>query len=246
MGGQSRMEPPHTVVLDIETRGDFPTRSDMGERRLEKIRLLPISVGCAYSSRQDAYLFFTVETIDQLFSLLKSADRIVGFNLLRFDYEVLGKYGLPKLVESRTLDLHHVLFEATGHRFSLDRLARHNLGQGKHRKGSELADLSGDELFEACRSDVELTKRLYELWSVDRLRWPAPTPRDPTDFEEWEGEPGLTVWPCPSCGGDHVTAMQPKAVIDRGRWDVLLEEADYVAESGLATCHSCSTIFPYG
>jgi hypothetical protein len=159
---------------------------------------------------------------------------------------VLGKYGLPRAIASKTVDLHHILYEATGHRFSLDRLSRYNLGQGKRRKGSELADLSGQALFEACQSDVELTRRLYDLWCADRLRWPKPAPRYPPGFEEWEGEPGVTIGSCPSCGSDNVIAVELEAVIDQDQWGIVLEEADYVAESGLAACLDCPTVFPYG
>jgi len=90
------------IIFDIETDLIPDVKK---EKREEEIRKIKISVIGAYSYLKEEYLFFTEENIHDFFDLLKDASKIVGFNVIDFDYEVLIKYGLPDNLIDKTVDL---------------------------------------------------------------------------------------------------------------------------------------------
>jgi DEAD/DEAH box helicase domain-containing protein len=95
------------------------------------------------------------------------ADRVVGFNIDRFDLEVLSAYTEWDLERIRTLDMLSIIHRQLGFRVSLAHLAAENLGEAK--AGDGLQSLEWwkqgriDLIEQYCRKDVELTWRLYEL-----------------------------------------------------------------------------------
>ena len=102
-----------------------------------------------------------------LVAYLARFERVVGFNVLRFDYAVLSAYvpDLWPLLVPRTLDLLDEVRQRLGYRLALDRLATATLGRGKSGSGAEAPRLwrEGERLRVAryCRDDVRLTRDLY-------------------------------------------------------------------------------------
>jgi DEAD/DEAH box helicase domain-containing protein len=98
---------------------------------------------------------------------LVMADRVIGFNIDRFDLPVLSAYSDWDLGRIRTLDLLDVIQKQLGFRISLNKLSELNLGEGK--AGDGLQSLKWwkegriDLIERYCRKDVEMTGRLYEL-----------------------------------------------------------------------------------
>jgi DEAD/DEAH box helicase domain-containing protein len=98
---------------------------------------------------------------------LVMADRVVGFNIDRFDLEVLSAYTEWDLGRIRTLDMLAEIHRRLGFRLSLAHLAEVNFGEAK--AGDGLQSLAWwkegriDLIEQYCRKDVELTLRLYEL-----------------------------------------------------------------------------------
>lgn len=98
-----------------------------------------------------------------LLDYLLEHSEIVGFNLLSYDNQVLGGYLLPQErhiadeLKLRTIDLHALLLQATGRRYSLETVARQTLGEGKLVPPDD-----GDPVLfaEYCERDVELTRDL--------------------------------------------------------------------------------------
>src|SRR5687768_1865505 len=67
---------------------------------------------------------------------LKSAEKVIGFNILRFDYEVLKPYASgTHLASVRTLDLLVDIQRTLGFRLSLDSIATATLGTTKSADG---------------------------------------------------------------------------------------------------------------
>jgi DEAD/DEAH box helicase domain-containing protein len=105
--------------------------------------------------------------VDRLLLDLVMADRVVGFNVNRFDLEVLSGYTEWDLSRVRTLDLLADIHRRFGIRISLGRLCETNLGESKG--GDGLQSLAWwregriDLIERYCRKDVELTRRLFEL-----------------------------------------------------------------------------------
>jgi DEAD/DEAH box helicase domain-containing protein len=159
-----------TLVFDIETQNFF-TDPDVG---WDNFAALKISVVGVYSYLYDKYFSFEENEMEKLAELFRTAKRIVGFSMNRYDVPVLNNYfqklggDVPRLWEMERVDLLEEIEMAAKQRVSLSRLAEANLGVKKGRHGSEAIGLYRDgkieELKEYCLNDVKLTKELYDLY----------------------------------------------------------------------------------
>ncbi len=149
------------IVLDIETQNLF---SDVGGKN--NLSKLLLSVAGVYSYPENSYMTFTEKEIPAFENLLKKTDLIIGFNIDHFDIPVLKKYMSFDLSKIKTLDIMVEFANLTGHRISLDDLARNTLGKGKSGNGLAAVDYFRqgrmDELKKYCLDDVKITKDLYE------------------------------------------------------------------------------------
>lgn len=164
-----------TLVFDIETSNFF---TDPGVGR-DNFEALKISVVGVYSYKQDKYFCHEEAEMDKLADLFEGAGRIVGFSSNTYDVPVLNLYfqrmknmrGL-NLWDKERVDLLEEIQRAAGRRISLSKLAEANLGEAKSRKGHEAITLFEegriDELKEYCLKDVELTKRLYDIYLEEK------------------------------------------------------------------------------
>ena len=147
-------------VLDLETQKSF----DEVDGR--NTALLKISVVGVYRYATDEYLTFTEPELANLEALLKGAELIIGFNIRRFDMEVLAPYLTTPADRFPLLDLMEEVVKQLGHRVSLESLAQATLNQGKSGTGLEALRLFREgrmeELKRYCLDDVRLTKELYE------------------------------------------------------------------------------------
>ncbi|MDH4184533.1 MAG: DEAD/DEAH box helicase, partial [Nitrospinota bacterium] len=127
-----------------------------------------LAVGVVYDSREKKALRYFEKDYQELIDKLLSADLVVGFNHIGFDYGVLSAYTTKNL---RTLipsfDILLDVKQRLGHRLSLDHLVQATLGQGKTADGLEaLAWWKAGEyekVADYCEADVTLTKRLFEF-----------------------------------------------------------------------------------
>ncbi len=149
------------LFFDLETQKSI---QDVGGR--ENIRLLRVSVAVTFSTAANAFKSYTEAEVPALIADLKAADRVIGFNLLGFDYAVLKYYTAERLNDLRTLDLLDDIYNKLGFRIGLDALAAATLGARKSADG--LAAIRWfregkiDELIAYCRDDVAITKQLFE------------------------------------------------------------------------------------
>lgn len=150
------------VFFDLETQQSF---AEVGGRHNTKH--LGLSVAVTYSTADGEYHHYTEENVGDLIEELKAADLIVGFNLLRFDYEVLRAYTDYPLRRLPTLDLMAEVYRTLGFRLSLDSLARATLGTTKLADGLQAIRWwrqgRMEELLQYCQQDVEVTRQLYEF-----------------------------------------------------------------------------------
>ncbi|RPH94088.1 DEAD/DEAH box helicase, partial [candidate division KSB1 bacterium] len=147
------------LVLDIETQ-----RSAEEVGGWHEARQMRVAVVAVWDSLRNEMLTYDEAAVDVLFAHMKSADLIVGFNIRRFDYEVLRGYTFENLNRLPTLDLLNVVEESLGRRLKLDSLATATLGTAKSADGLQsLAWFKAGEIervAEYCRHDVEITRDL--------------------------------------------------------------------------------------
>ena len=161
MSGQG-VQTRSIVFFDLETQRSF---AEVGGRH--NAEHLGLSVAVTYNTVDGEYHYYTEERVADLIEELKAADLIVGFNLLRFDYEVLRAYTDYPLQRLPTLDIMDYLYRRLGFRLSLNALAGATLGTTKLANGLQAVRWWRQgklrELFEYCRQDVEVTRKLYEF-----------------------------------------------------------------------------------
>ena len=169
------------------------------------IEALGMAVGCTYDDDAGYRDWWEAQAAD-LLDELRRASLIVGFNVNQFDYRVLSLYGDVSGLDAKTFDILDEL-RAQGSQVGLGPLAKMNLGEAKSlESGVQAIRLwrSGrlEELVAYCRKDVELTRRLYEVWETQGLLWVSgnnwavwPGVRTAEELEELEEErEGRGAW----------------------------------------------------
>jgi DEAD/DEAH box helicase domain-containing protein len=151
------------VVFDLETQNLF---EDVGGR--SNIAALKMSVAVTWSSLRNDFAVYWEKDVPALIAELKSAGRVIGFNIKGFDYEVLRPYApQERLHFLPTLDIMDDLFRSLSFRVSLDSVARATLGDAKSASGLQAVQWwregQLDLLAEYCRTDVDVTRRIYEF-----------------------------------------------------------------------------------
>lgn len=154
--------PRHYVVFDVETR-----RSAAEVGGWHKAAQMGVSVAVLYDSLADEYFSYSQEALPDMFERLRSAELVVGFNSLRFDYAVLAPFAPYDLRGLPGLDLLQRVQERLNYRVSLDNLGQASLGEPKSADGLQALrwwkEGRCEEIAAYCRKDVDLTRRLYLL-----------------------------------------------------------------------------------
>ena len=90
----------HIVYFDLETQKSADEVGGWGN-----ISKMGMSIGVTCSSASGEYKIYGEKQMDDLIKDLQRADLVVGFNNLRFDYEVLHGYTSFDLSQLPTLDM---------------------------------------------------------------------------------------------------------------------------------------------
>ncbi|MBM3846959.1 MAG: helicase [Verrucomicrobia bacterium] len=149
------------VYFDLETQKSADEVGGWGN-----VRDMRMSIGVTYSTARGGYEIYDEKDVDALLKELQSADLVVGFNHLKFDYEVLHGYTVFDLTQLPTLDMLVVLQATLKHRLSLDSIASATLGVEKTSEGLQALRWFKEgkmlEIAEYCCFDVKITKLVYE------------------------------------------------------------------------------------
>jgi DEAD/DEAH box helicase domain-containing protein len=152
----------NVMVFDLETQRSF---QEVGGR--SAMRELGMSVGVVYSFQDDRFHSFFDREGDALIDLLLTADLVVGYNVIGFDYEVLKAYREVQFDKVPTLDIMLDLQGKLGFRPKLDSVVQATLGVGKSADGLQALvwwkEGRTDLIDKYCQDDVALTRDLY-LW----------------------------------------------------------------------------------
>lgn len=150
------------IFFDVETQRTF---REVGGRH--NVSRLGLAAAVTYDSSIEEYHTYTENDVDALVEELAGADLVVGFNVKRFDYEVLRPYTDYPLQSIPTVDMLEDIYQELGFRLSLDALAQATLSVGKSADGLQAVRWFRqgqlDKVIEYCRRDVEVTSELYEF-----------------------------------------------------------------------------------
>lgn len=166
----------NTVFFDLETLNlfedvepqwnamDWEMRNANQRRLCAKLGIAVAGVGVGEDVE-----FFEQDEAELLVGTLLAADRVVGHNVLAFDYPVMEPYvGQARIerLKPKTVDMLAELRKLTRVHIGLNDLAQLNLGKGKTddprmvptlwRKGEH------ERVRSYLRSDVELTREIFE------------------------------------------------------------------------------------
>ena len=151
----------NVVYFDLETQ---KSADEVGG--WDKIRDMRMSIGVTYSTTRGDYRIYHEKAVDDLLSELQRADLVVGFNNLRFDYEVLHYYTVYDMRQIPTLDVLIELQNTLQHRLSLDAVAGATLGVEKTGEGMQAIQWFREgrlmEIAEYCCYDVKITRLIHE------------------------------------------------------------------------------------
>jgi DEAD/DEAH box helicase domain-containing protein len=153
----------NNVFFDLETQNLF---QDVGGR--QNIAKLKVACAVTWSTARNDFAIYWEKDVPALVDELKAAQRVIGFNLREFDYQVLQPYAPDiRFASLPTLDLLLEIQKILGFRLSLDTIANASLGQGKTAEGVLSVEWfrNGelDKVAEYCKSDVDVTRRVYEF-----------------------------------------------------------------------------------
>jgi DEAD/DEAH box helicase domain-containing protein len=155
------------VYFDLETQ---KSADEVGG--WNKISDMRMSIGVTYSTTRGDYKIYGEKQVDDLLNELQRADLVVGFNHLRFDYEVLHGYTSLDLRQLPTLDMLLELQNTLQHRLSLDSIATATFGVEKTAEGLQAIQWFREgrllEIAEYCCYDVKITRLVHEYGAAHR------------------------------------------------------------------------------
>lgn len=148
------------VVFDLETQLSADEVGGWGN--IAKMKLAFASI---YRFPQGEWLDFWESDVERLKQVLREADIVIGFNQIRFDYEVLRGYGDFRADEVRSYDILVEVQRVLGHRLNLNALASATLGATKSADGLQSLEWWRKGEYEKvatyCRQDVQVTRDLF-------------------------------------------------------------------------------------
>jgi DEAD/DEAH box helicase domain-containing protein len=150
------------VYFDVETQKLF---EEVGGRDASKLLL---ACGVTWSTARNDFAVYWEKDAPALVAELKAADRVIGFNSVGFDYEVLKPYAMNENFRAfRSLDLLQDIYRTLNFRLSLDSIARATLGTTKTADGVQsvtwFRNGELDKIAEYCKADVDITRRVHEF-----------------------------------------------------------------------------------
>ncbi len=151
---------PRVQYFDLETKKSAEDVGGWGN-----IHKMGLAVGVVWDSLDREFFTYEEKDARELVEKLRTADLVVGFNVIGFDYTVLQPYSDFDLQEINTFDMLVDVKKNLGFRLSLNHLAQHTLNAEKSADG--LVSLQWykegkiNKIIQYCKQDVEITRDLY-------------------------------------------------------------------------------------
>jgi DEAD/DEAH box helicase domain-containing protein len=159
-GGDSNLAKAPTLFFDVETQ---KSAEEVGG--WENIAAMKLALAVTYNDVTSQFRTYHEKDVNDLLLDLLTADRVIGYNIERFDLTVLKGYTDRDLSRIRTLDMMVDVYRKLGFRLRLADLAEATLGVGKSADGLQSLQWwkEGrlDLIEQYCRRDVEVTRDLF-------------------------------------------------------------------------------------
>ena len=152
-----------TFVFDLETK-----RLAIEVGGWSHIDKLGLAGAVLFDVEESSYIRFTEDDAPQLIEYILSAREIIGYNIIRFDYQVLKPYGLVtgNELQEKTTDLMVHIHRELGYRLRLDNLAEATLQEKKSADGLMSVEWykAGEieKVLDYCEQDVRVTHKLWD------------------------------------------------------------------------------------
>jgi DEAD/DEAH box helicase domain-containing protein len=151
------------VFFDLESQNLF---EDVGGR--DHMDKLLVACAVTWSTEKKDFSVYWEQDVPALIAELKSATKVIGFNLRGFDYHVLQPYSPEtRFASVITLDLLQDLQKILGFSISLDSIASATLGATKSADGIQSVrwyrEGQLEKVAEYCKMDVDITRRVFEF-----------------------------------------------------------------------------------
>ncbi len=148
------------IVFDIETQNLF---QDVGSSDPAALDLSVISL---YDSKTKTYTSATIDTLENIWPILETADALVGYNSNHFDIQLLNKYYPGDITHIKSIDLLEDIKASFGRRLRLDDVAKATIGAKKNADGLQAVrwwrEGKVDLIIKYCEQDVKVTKEVFE------------------------------------------------------------------------------------
>jgi hypothetical protein len=155
--------PKDFVYFDLET---IRSANDVGG--WDHKDRMGMSVGVTYSTKTGKYIIYPESEVDALMEQLKSADLVIGYNHVWFDYAVLQGYSLWEVEpQMKSFDIMLDVEKRVEFKPKLEDLAIATLGTGKTAHGVNALTWWREgrylEVAEYCCFDVKVTWKVHEF-----------------------------------------------------------------------------------
>ncbi len=175
------------ITFDIETKNTF---RDVGSREAVDLDLSLIAI---HDSKTDEYLSFLEDDLSDLWSILESADSLIGYNSDHFDIPLLNKYYPGDLTKLKSVDIMKEIQDSLGRRLKLDDVAKATLGEEKSGHGLQAITWwkNGEieKIRKYCIQDVKVTRSVYDYALENgHIKYPEGDEerKVPVDTDDWK------------------------------------------------------------
>lgn len=123
------MTPPRVIYLGIRTE---KTAAEVGG--WSKVNQMGLRDALIYDTTTRKFSHYTKSEVEDLITALQTADLVVGFNQLNFDYKILATYSDKDFVALPNFDMLDYIEQTLNFRVSRDNLVQNTLGVSKNDK----------------------------------------------------------------------------------------------------------------
>lgn len=160
------------VVFDVETKKFFNDTgtNDPADLGVSIVSLYTRELDENFEEIGGKMLSFWEEDFGEMWKIFLNADRIIGFNSIRFDVPALKPYAPSQFAKLPHFDILKILKETSGRSASLNAIAKDTLGIAKIDSGANAIKYwekhdkkSLAWLRKYCEADVAITRDIYDF-----------------------------------------------------------------------------------